>query len=369
MDRLRLTAIAVLQGLLSIALLVVLVVVLVAAPLVVVWIGLPMLAAALVATRWLADVHRRWAAEVLGRPVPPAYRPLPASGFFARAQAVLADPMTWRDLAWLFVAPVVGLVVGVLAAVLLLGVVTLPAWWYVMPPLMQARSRFDLLLLAYSRTERLEQRVEALTVSRADVVDHSAAELRRLERDLHDGAQARLVALGMQLGLAEAALDEDPERARALLRTARDSAAATLTDIRSVVRGIHPPVLADRGLAGGLEALALDMAVPVAVAVELPERLPAPLETALYFGVAECLANVGRHARASRGWVEVRHRDQHVVALVGDDGVGGAAAPTDVGGTGLRGIARRLSAFDGTLAVSSPPGGPTVVTLEVPWQT
>jgi signal transduction histidine kinase len=358
-----LTGYAVAQFFLAIAMLILGVLWLVGGVLVVVWIGLGILAGVLPATRWIANRHRSMAARTLGTPVPVPYRPLPAGGFFTKARTVLADPMTWRDVGWLFLAPIVGVVVSLLVIVLLLGVVTGFIWWFVTPPLMRARAMFDRFFLAYSRTERLEQRVQVLTESRADLVDHSAAELRRLERDLHDGAQARLVALSMSLGMADAAFDRDPEQARKLVNDARSTTAAAIGDLRSVVRGIHPPVLADRGLGGAVEAIALDMAVPVTVDVRLAGRPPAPVESAVYFGVAECLANIGKHAQASNAWISVAHRDGVLQAVVGDDGRGGADAD---GGTGMLGVMRRLAAFDGTMSVSSPTGGPTIITLEVP---
>jgi len=264
----------------------------------------------------------------------------------------------------LLLAPVVGITVSLIVIVLLLAIVTGFIWWFATPPLMQARAMFDRWLLCYSRTEKLEQRVQVLTETRAELVDHTAAELRRLERDLHDGAQARLVALSMSLGMADAAFDsEDPEKARQLVKDARTTTAGAIGDLRSVVRGIHPPVLADRGLAGAVAALAIDMAIPVTVDARLPGRPPAPVESALYFGVAECLANVGKHSGARHGWITLGHDDGVLRAVVGDDGRGGA----DPGaGTGMLGVMRRLAAFDGTLSVSSPAGGPTIVTLEVP---
>ena len=204
---------------------------------------------------------------------------------------------------------------------------------------------------------------QQLTETRADLVDHSAAELRRLERDLHDGAQARLVALSMSLGMADAAFDEDPEAARKLVTDARATTAAAIGDLRSVVRGIHPPVLADRGLGGAVEAIALDMPIPVTVDVHLDGRPPAPVESAVYFAVAECLANVGKHAGAANAWIILEHTGAGLRAVVGDDGRGGADPQA---GTGMLGVMRRLAAFDGTMSVSSPAGGPTLVTLEVP---
>ena len=363
MDRLRLTGYAVAQFFLAIVLLVLLVLWIVGGVLVVIWLGLPILAGCLVATRSIANLHRTMAARTLGEEIPVPYRQLPPSGFFAKARVVLADPMTWRDLAWLFLAPIVGIVVSLVVLILLLGVVTAFIWWFATPPLMTARAHFDRAFLAYSRTEKLEQRVQVLTESRAELVDHSAAELRRLERDLHDGAQARLVALSMNLGMAEAALEDDPEKARRLVADARSATVAAIGDLRSVVRGIHPPVLADRGLAGAVQAIALDMAIPVAVGVRLDGRPPAPVESAVYFGVAECLANIGKHSGAANAWITVSHRDGVLSAVVGDDGRGGASPDA---GTGMLGVMRRLAAFDGTMSVSSPAGGPTLVTLEVP---
>ena len=370
MDRLRLTGYAVAQLFLAVVLLVLLALWIVGGVLVVVWVGLPILAGTVVATRAIANLHRTMAARTLGTPVPVPYRPLPPGGFFAKARTVLADPMTWRDLAWLLVAPVVGIVVSLVVLVLMLGVVTGFIWWFATPPLMRARAAFDRRLLAYSRTEVLERRVRTLAESRAEVVDHNATELRRLERDLHDGAQARLVALSMSLGMAEAAFDQDPETTRRMVQDARQTTSAAIDDLRSVVRGIHPPVLADRGLGGAVQAIALDMAVPVQVDVRLPGRPPAPVESALYFGVAECLANIGKHSGARHAWIALSHEPPEgqggpgvLRVLVGDDGRGGADPGT---GTGMLGVMRRLAAFDGTMSVSSPAGGPTLVTLEVP---
>lgn len=363
MERLRLTGYAVSQFLFAIVLIVLLVLWVVGGVLVVVWIGLPILAGTLVATRWIANLHREMAARTLGQPVPVPYRPLPSTGFFDKARVVLADPMTWRDLAWVLLAPVVGIVVSLIVLILLLGVVTIFIWWFATPPLMQARAMFDRFLLAYSRTEKLEQRVQQLAESRAEVVDHNATELRRLERDLHDGAQARLVALSMSLGMADAAFDDDPEAARRLVQDARATTTAAIGDLRSVVRGIHPPVLADRGLGGAVQAIALDMAIPVQVDVHLTGRPPAPVESAVYFGVAECLANIGKHADAEHAWITLGHDAGVLRVVVGDDGAGGADAGR---GTGMIGVMRRLAAFDGTMSVSSPPGGPTLITLEVP---
>ena len=358
----RLTGYAAVQVFSVVPLLVLLVLWIVGAALVLVWVGLALLALAVPVTRWLVNLHRRMAGRVLGSPLPVPYAPIPR-GPLAWVRPVVSDPMTWRDLGWIIVATTIGFAISLLVLVLLVGVVTAVVWWFAAPPLMRLRSQLDRFFLAYSRTERLEQRVQALTESRAVLVDHSATELRRLERDLHDGAQARLVALSMSLGMADATFDQDPERARKLVRDARDTTAAALGDLRSVVRGIHPPVLADRGLGGAVQAVALDMPIPVEVQVRLPGRPPAPVESAVYFAVAECLANVGKHSGGRRAWVGLRHERGVLVATVGDDGKGGA---DPAAGTGMLGVMRRLAAFDGTMRVSSPTGGPTLVTLEVP---
>jgi signal transduction histidine kinase len=167
----------------------------------------------------------------------------------------------------------------------------------------------------------------------------------------------------MSLGMAEELFERDPDAARRTVSEARAATSAAIADLRSVVRGIHPPVLADRGLDGAIRALALDMAVPVEVVGELSGRPPAPIESAVYFAVAECLANSAKHAGHEHAWVELRHDGALLHVVVGDDGRGGA---DENAGTGMRGVVRRLAAFDGTMAVSSPGGGPTIVTLEVP---
>jgi signal transduction histidine kinase len=362
-SRLRLTGYAALQVLATVPLIVLFVFWVVGGVLMVAWVGAVFLAIAIPATRWLANGHRRMAASVLDRDLPAPYVPLTGRPLLNRLRLVATDPMTWRDLAWMLVAMTFGIVVSLVVVVLALGVVTWWIWYYAVGPLMRARAATDQWLLSPGVTERLEQRVEQLTETRAEAVDHSAAELRRLERDLHDGAQARLVALSLSLGMAADLFERDPEGARRLVDDARETSDTALAELRSVVRGIHPPVLADRGLVGAVEALALDMATPVRVDAELPGRPEAPVESAVYFAVAECLANIGKHSRASNGWIRIRHADGLLHVEVGDDGGGGADAGD---GTGMTGVMRRLRTFDGTMMVSSPIGGPTIVTLEVP---
>jgi signal transduction histidine kinase len=205
--------------------------------------------------------------------------------------------------------------------------------------------------------------VEVLTRTRRGALDVQAAELQRIERDLHDGAQARLVSVAMNLGLAEELLSKDPQSLTELLAEARSSTLTALDDLRTVMRGIQPPVLADRGLEGAIRALALDLAVPVTVSGEIPGRVPVPVESAAYFAVCECLANVVKHSGALQARVDLGYRDGVLSVVVRDDGVGGASLTA---GSGLRGVARRLEVFDGTITLSSPVGGPTVVRMEVP---
>jgi signal transduction histidine kinase len=334
----------------------------VSSALVIVWVGMVLLLVLIPLVRLIADVHREMAGRTLGEPMPSPY--LPSQGRpFADLLVRASELQTWRDLLWMLWAMTVGFAISLLVVVLMLGVVTTVIWWFGAVPIMRARSWVDRALLCPGRSERLERRVAALTESRAEVVDHSAAELRRIERDIHDGPQARLAALSLSLGMAEDLFEEDPEAARRLVNEARSSSSTALGELRDVVRGIHPPVLADRGLAGAVDALALDMAQPVELAIDLPARLPAPVESAVYFAVAECLANSGKHADADQLWVTLMHADGTLFGEVGDDGRGGADADH---GSGLRGIAARLAAFDGTMRVSSPAGGPTVVSWEVP---
>jgi signal transduction histidine kinase len=361
--RLRMTGYAAAQVALSVPALVLFILNAVAGSLVAIVVGIPVLLVTLPASRRLADLHRRMAANVLGSPVPSPYRPTGDAGAVTRLRIWAADPMTWRDEAWLLLALPLALTLSLLVVLLFVLVVTGIAWYFGVGPIMAARSRLDRALLTFGTTERLEQRVEVLTETRNESLDHSAAELRRIERDLHDGAQARLVGLGLSLGMAADLLDRDPEEARRVLDEARQTTGAALGDLRDVVRGIHPPVLADRGLRDAIRALSLDLALPVTVSGTLDERPPPPIESAVYFAVAECLANVGKHADARHAWVEIALDSGDLRAVVGDDGRGGADPGS---GTGMRGVARRLAAFDGTMRVSSPFGGPTLVTLEVP---
>jgi signal transduction histidine kinase len=218
-------------------------------------------------------------------------------------------------------------------------------------------------VIVFARREhRRSHRIEQLRTTRAGAVDVQETELRRIERDLHDGAQARLVALGMSIGMAEEKLASDPEGARLLLAEARTGAQEALQELRDLARGIHPPILTDRGLDAAIRALVARTPLRVDVSVDLDERPRPPIETATYFVVAEALANAGKYAHAAHVAIDVHVGDGMLVAEVRDDGTGGA----DPGGRGLTGLRRRVEALDGSLRVSSPPGGPTAVRAELP---
>jgi signal transduction histidine kinase len=329
--------------------------------LIAVWVGVPIVLGTVLVVRPVAELHRRFTGSLLGAPIESPYLRAAGGNMLLRLRAVLKDPATWRDTVWLLVNGTVGLLLSTLAIVE--GVLDLLFWWLPRAVFIRLDAHIARALLTPSEKSRLALRVQALTESRAETVDTQAAELRRIERDLHDGAQARLVSLGMSLGMAEEQFGRDPEGARQLLAEARANSTAALAELRDLVRGIHPPVLADRGLVGAVQALALAGPLPVDVAADLPERLPAPAESAAYFAVAEAITNVVKHSGATHAWVRMVHAEQLLRIEVGDDGVGGAAPER---GTGLRGIERRLSAFDGRLTVISPPGGPTTLTMELP---
>ncbi|GHF55887.1 hypothetical protein GCM10018790_37240 [Kitasatospora xanthocidica] len=307
------------------------------------------------------------------------------------------DPATWRDLRFAGTAPfTAGLAAAVPPAALAAAVLALagpsplsrlvgalfaapaaasaPYAWRLLEPV-AVRS------LGPSRAMLLAERVDELTAQRADVTVAQAAELRRIERDLHDGAQAGLVALGLSLATAEKLMESDPERARALMRSARAGAAGSLAELRDLVRGINPPVLTERGLVDAVRALALNSPLDVTVTADGGFRLEPPIESAVYFGVAELLTNATKHAGASRVRITVRRGETGIVVEVEDDGRGGAVTGDAVTGGvatggavtgaegGLAGLRRRLAVFDGTLEISSPDGGPTRATMMVPCES
>jgi signal transduction histidine kinase len=356
------------------------------------------------AFRWFARLERRRAALVLGAPIQERYRPVPrGSGWFHRLKLMAKDPATWKDFTWTLLSGTLGFAFAMVALTLwglVLGMITLPAWYWALPdsanvgiyeidtlPMALLTSVIGVVLfpvcgwvvrmltlgelalmrplLRASREEALAERVEVLTTTRAGAVDAQAAELRRIERDLHDGAQARLVALAMNLGMAEDKFDSDPEQARELLAEARGEAKTALTELRDLARGIHPPILSDRGLEAAVTALAARSPLSVTIEADVPERMQPAVEAAAYFVVAEALANATKHARALRVLVRLQLVDDRLVVEVADDGVGGANAT----GSGLLGLRRRIEALDGELHVVSPQSSGTTLHAEVPCRT
>jgi len=368
-------------------------------------VGIPVLVATAYADRGLAWLERRRAALVLGRPIgdPPSRRPK-RPGALSWLEALAVDQRTWKEAAWMvvvFPVALAGFVVAVVLWSVALWAVTFPLYWWALPhdalpqvagdgdglaldtwPLALAVGACGLVVLAVApwvcslfaqgqaRLARVllgpgaaAARVGELTRTRAAAVDAQTVELRRIERDLHDGAQARLVAATIDLGLAQERLDDDPAEARRLVEAAQAETKEAIGDLRRLVSGIAPAVLADRGLDAALSGLVASCRIPVSLDVLLPKRLPEAVEVAAYFVVAESLTNVQKHAEATTASLQARVEDGWLVVGVTDDGSGGAAASP---GSGLDGLAARIAALDGRLLVTSPPGGPTAVRAEIP---
>ncbi len=388
------------------------------ASLLVVGIGIVVIGLGIEASRVVARVERRRAAIADARPLlPHLYRPY-GRGLQDLLRAVFTDLNRWRDVVYVFVAfplTLLELVVVVTLWTAALVLVAVPPWYAIAGPagfgavatpiapvvpgtaafapgwvalvagvvgvvllpvaasvargLMTLHRAVMSGLLCDSEQRRLERRVEVLEGSRRAVLDVEASELRRIERDLHDGAQQRLVALAIDLGLAAERIDSDPDSARALVVDARDQARQALAELRDLVRGIAPAILLDRGLVAALGSIAGRCPVPTVVESMLPQgaRLPDAAERAAYFVVAEALANVAKHASATRCEVRVRPDGPpeavRLIVEVRDDGAGGARI---VPGGGLAGLANRVQALDGSIAVQSPEGGPTVIRAVLP---
>jgi signal transduction histidine kinase len=311
-----------------------------------------------------------------------------------------------RALTWLCAHVAIGLPAGLVALVcagnLVATVVTVPLWWafpadvrlrflldgpplsgwgaalglgvvqvavfaaltyWLVPSLARFHARACLALLSPSVTERLAERVDVLTQTRTAVLDAHGAELRRIERDLHDGTQARLVAIAMRLGVAQEVLTDNPERVAELLKEAHEGAEAAMTELREVIRTIYPPILADRGLTSALSALATQSGVPARLDVGDLGTVPAAVEAVAYYAVAEALTNVTKHSGATEATVRLSRRDARLSIEIADNGVGGADPE---GGTGIAGIHRRAAALDGIIRLQSPAGGPTTLTVDLP---
>ncbi|MGC5287067.1 sensor histidine kinase [Micromonospora sp. DT231] len=279
----------------------------------------------------------------------------------------LSAPLTWRwateawDGSWFLFVPLISDVTAALAAVV--GVALLAAGLIFAPWLGRLSDAWAARLLGPSTVTRLTERVEHLATTRADTLDAQQSEIRRIERDLHDGAQARLMAMGMTLKMMERSLERDPEAARTLLGQAQEDSRKAMQELRDLVHGIHPPILADRGLVDAVRALALECQVPTQVESTLTGRLEPPIESALYFTVAELLTNVVKHAAATAVQVTLATTPAGIRVTVADSGRGGADLSR---GTGIAGVRRRLAAFDGTLTVDSPTGGPTRIDIFLP---
>jgi len=299
----------------------------------------------------LAQLQRSRIRAMLGTEIPV---PVRAAGPGRWLAGPWLDGRTWCQLGYHVLAVVTGFA-GALLAVL----------FPVLPGLAgrftQADEGLARALLGPSRGEALALRVESLARSRADLVAAADAERRRIERDLHDGAQQRLVSLAMNLGMARERFDGESEPVRLAIAAAHDEAVLALTELREFIRGLHPAVLADHGLAAAVRTLAERSPVPVDVKAD-DARFPGEVETAVYFIVAEALANVAKHAHASKARVEVQRLNGEVIVDVSDDGIGGA----DVDGSGLRGLADRAGALDGRLVLASPPGAGTHLHVEIP---
>ncbi|MGW6401927.1 sensor histidine kinase [Streptomyces sp. NPDC055134] len=326
-------------------------------------IGLPVLAAGLLGARQLGKAERGRARALLGLRIEEP-SPLPRSrdeGFFGRLWSGLKDPVGWRAVLYEFIR----LPWGVLTfAITLTGLFVL---WPVLPFIVRGLTNADRAMARalLSPSDELERRIAELESDRGVVVDTAAADLRRIERDLHDGAQARLVNLAMGLGLAKEKLLEDPDAAAAMVDEAHGEVKLALQELRDLARGIHPAVLTDRGLDAALSSVASRCTVPVKVTADLPLRPAAAIEGIAYFTVSELLQNVSKHSGARSASVDVWRSGDRLLIQVGDDGHGGASLDK---GTGMSGLADRLGAVDGLFVVDSPEGGPTTVTAELPWR-
>ena len=342
-------------------------------------IGIWLLPETVLLIRRMAGAKRTQASGWTGREIPEAYLPI-TGPLRDRLRAVVRDPGTYADLRWMVVHYAYGC----------LGLLALPLWpaglladgvWCgllrrapVVLPLITRLADLDAAwsaaLLKPSPKARLTERVEQLTQTRAGAIAAHSAELRRIERDLHDGTQARLVSLSMRIGLAKRAYDHDPDGARRLLDEAQQQAEEALAELRHVVRGIHPPILSDRGLAGAVRALAASSGLDVTVRVDDLDggpRAPAAVEAAAYFVVAESLTNAAKHSGSDRAEVRRARTGTGLLVVVRDEGRGGAgAAGAGTSGSGLPGMRRRVAALDGTFTVTSPAGGPTVIEAELP---
>ncbi|MFF5182916.1 sensor histidine kinase [Streptomyces sp. NPDC000345] len=328
-------------------------------------IGLPLLALGLAGARLVGRFERERARLLLGvRIDEPSPLPLRrAGGPVARMWLALKDPVAWRTVLYDFIR----LPWGILTFTVVLP--SLFLLWPFLPYLTRGLTNADRAMVRalLSPSDELERRIAELESDRGVVVDTAAADLRRIERDLHDGAQARLVNLAMGLGLAKEKLQEGQadDAVAAMVEEAHGEVKLALQELRDLARGIHPAVLTDRGLDAALSAVASRCTVPVKVTADLTSRPAQAIEGIAYFTVSELLQNISKHSGARAASVDVWRTDDRLLIQVWDDGRGGARPDA---GTGMRGLAERLDAVDGVFVVESPAGGPTTVTAELPWR-
>ncbi|GHD47913.1 sensor histidine kinase [Streptomyces galbus] len=327
-------------------------------------IGLPLLALGLMGARLLGRAERARARALLGvRIEEPSPLPLRRAGGLQGMWLVLKDPVGWRTILY----DLIRLPWGILTFTVTLA--SLFVLWPVLPFVARGLTNADRAMVRalLSPSDELERRIAELESDRGVVVDTAAADLRRIERDLHDGAQARLVNLAMGLGLAKEKLLEGQadDQVAAMVDEAHGEVKLALRELRDLARGIHPAVLTDRGLDAALSSVASRCTVPVKVTADLPSRPAAAIEGIAYFTVSELLQNISKHSGARQASVEVWRSDDRLLVQVWDDGHGGASLDA---GSGMRGLAERLDAVDGLFVVDSPPGGPTTVTAELPWR-
>ncbi|MEU6352220.1 histidine kinase [Streptomyces sp. NPDC047072] len=338
-------------------------------------VGCWMLPETVLLIRRITGAKRNLTALWTGREIPEAYTPITGT-LRERLRIAIKDPSTFTDFRWMLAYYLYGALFFLALPLWPLGLVVDGVWAgllrrtpLVLPlvvRLADLEAHWSSVLLMPSPQARLTARVQELKLTRADAIAAHEAELRRIERDLHDGAQANLVALSMRIGLAKRAYDRDPVGARKLLDDAQAQAEQALTELRHVVRGIHPPILTDRGLVGAVRALAASSGLAVTVedgGLAEGTRAPAAVEAAAYFVVAESLTNVAKYSGAERAEVEMARTRRGLTVRVRDEGRGGA---DESQGSGLLGMRRRVAALDGTFEVTSPVGGPTVIDVELP---
>jgi signal transduction histidine kinase len=331
----------------------------------VVWLGLAILLLATKTVFGFAATNRRLIRGMLGVDIPAPEIGYDTSGsFWQRYLRRLTHSQMWRNLAYLLIAFPLACFELPLAIV---GVVILPVGLFVLPVVAALHILLAKALLGPNTTEQLTQKAEHLQASRARGVDAAEAERRRIERDLHDGAQQRLVAVAMGLGRAKTKMDADPDAAKMLIDEAHADAKLAVSELRDLARGIYPAVLGDRGLDAALSSLAAKCPIPVDVRVQIDPRPPAAVESTAYFIVGECLTNIAKHSGANEArvnaWREDRPSGEMIIVEITDDGTGGASMRQ---GGGLSGLADRAATIDGVMTVVSPIGGPTVVRADLP---